>query len=68
MATAQHALVIVTAGLAGAKAAEALRSERFDGRIVLFGEESDRPAVTVALTARPTCPAGLLVRWGVRRR
>jgi 3-phenylpropionate/trans-cinnamate dioxygenase ferredoxin reductase subunit len=34
---------IVGAGLAGAKAAEALRVEGFDGRIVLLGTESDRP-------------------------
>jgi 3-phenylpropionate/trans-cinnamate dioxygenase ferredoxin reductase component len=36
-------IVIVGAGLAGAKAAEALRSEGFDGRVVLIGEEADRP-------------------------
>ena len=35
--------VIVGASLAGAKAAEALRAEGFDGRVVLFGEESRRP-------------------------
>jgi len=35
--------VIVGASLAGAKAAEALRAEGFDGRIVLIGEESERP-------------------------
>ena len=35
--------VIVGASLAGAKAAEALRAEGFDGRIVLIGQESDRP-------------------------
>jgi 3-phenylpropionate/trans-cinnamate dioxygenase ferredoxin reductase subunit len=35
--------VIVGAGLAGAKAAETLRSEGFDGRIVLLGAESERP-------------------------
>ena len=35
--------VIVGAGLAGAKAAEALREEGFDGRIVLLGAESERP-------------------------
>src|SRR4051812_17987871 len=35
--------VIVGAGLAGAKAAEALRDEGFDGRIVLVGEEAERP-------------------------
>jgi len=34
---------IVGAGLAGAKAAEALRTEGFDGRIVLFGAEPHRP-------------------------
>ena len=35
--------MIVGAGLAGAKAAEALRDEGFDGRIVLIGDEPDRP-------------------------
>ena len=35
--------VIVGAGLAGAKAAESLREEGFDGRIVLIGEEPERP-------------------------
>ncbi|HEY5247355.1 MAG TPA: FAD-dependent oxidoreductase, partial [Dermatophilaceae bacterium] len=35
--------VIVGAGLAGAKAAETLRAEGFDGRVVLIGEESQRP-------------------------
>jgi 3-phenylpropionate/trans-cinnamate dioxygenase ferredoxin reductase component len=35
--------VIVGASLAGAKAAETLRGEGFDGRIVLVGEESVRP-------------------------
>ncbi|TWP35305.1 NAD(P)/FAD-dependent oxidoreductase [Leekyejoonella antrihumi] len=35
--------VIVGAGLAGAKTAEALRDQGFDGRILLIGEESDRP-------------------------
>jgi len=41
--TAQETFVIVGAGLAGAKAAEALRTEGFEGRVVLFGEEADRP-------------------------
>ena len=36
-------IVIVGASLAGAKAAEALRQEGFDGRVVLIGEERDRP-------------------------
>jgi 3-phenylpropionate/trans-cinnamate dioxygenase ferredoxin reductase subunit len=36
-------IVIVGAGLAGAKAAETLRTEGFGGRIVLIGEERVRP-------------------------
>ena len=36
-------IAIVGAGLAGAKTAEALRSEGFTGRIVLFGAEPHRP-------------------------
>jgi 3-phenylpropionate/trans-cinnamate dioxygenase ferredoxin reductase component len=35
--------VIIGAGLAGAKAAETLRSEGFDGRVVLVGTEDERP-------------------------
>jgi 3-phenylpropionate/trans-cinnamate dioxygenase ferredoxin reductase subunit len=35
--------VIVGAALAGAKAAEALREEGFDGRIVLVGDEAELP-------------------------
>ncbi|WP_157248090.1 NAD(P)/FAD-dependent oxidoreductase [Nonomuraea typhae] len=35
--------VIVGAGLAGAKAAQTLRDEGFDGEIVLIGAESERP-------------------------
>jgi 3-phenylpropionate/trans-cinnamate dioxygenase ferredoxin reductase component len=35
--------VIVGAGLAGAKAAEALREEGFDGRLILVGDEPERP-------------------------
>ncbi|MBB5778633.1 NAD(P)/FAD-dependent oxidoreductase [Nonomuraea jabiensis] len=35
--------VIVGAGLAGAKAAETLREEGFDGEIVLIGAENERP-------------------------
>src|SRR3954454_6354313 len=36
-------IVIVGASLTGAKAAETLRSEGFDGRVVLIGAEADRP-------------------------
>jgi 3-phenylpropionate/trans-cinnamate dioxygenase ferredoxin reductase subunit len=35
--------IIVGGGLAGAKAAETLRAEGFDGRLLLFGEEPVRP-------------------------
>jgi 3-phenylpropionate/trans-cinnamate dioxygenase ferredoxin reductase component len=37
------AYVIVGASLAGAKAAETLRAEGFDGPVVLIGEEAERP-------------------------
>ena len=36
-------VVIAGAGLAGAKAAETLREEGFDGRVVLIGAERERP-------------------------
>jgi 3-phenylpropionate/trans-cinnamate dioxygenase ferredoxin reductase subunit len=39
----ERTFVIVGASLAGAKAAEALRHEGFDGRVVLIGEEAERP-------------------------
>jgi len=42
MSTAES-FVIIGAGLAGAKAAQTLREEGFDGRIVLIGAESERP-------------------------
>jgi 3-phenylpropionate/trans-cinnamate dioxygenase ferredoxin reductase component len=47
--------VIVGAGLAGAKAAETLRTEGFDGTIVLIGAEPDRPY------ERPPLSKGLLL-------
>jgi 3-phenylpropionate/trans-cinnamate dioxygenase ferredoxin reductase subunit len=40
---ADRTFVIVGAGLAGAKAAETLREEGFDGRVVLVGTEPERP-------------------------
>jgi 3-phenylpropionate/trans-cinnamate dioxygenase ferredoxin reductase subunit len=40
---AHNAYVIVGAGLAGAKAAQALREEGFDGPLVLVGDEAERP-------------------------
>ena len=41
--TSTSTFVIVGAGLAGAKTAEALRGQGFDGRIVLLGDEPYRP-------------------------
>ena len=41
--TSDQTHVIVGAGLAGAKAAETLRREGFDGRVVLIGAEDVRP-------------------------
>ena len=52
--THERACVIVGASLAGAKAAETLRSEGFDGRVVLVGEEDVRPY------ERPPLSKGLL--------
>jgi 3-phenylpropionate/trans-cinnamate dioxygenase ferredoxin reductase subunit len=41
--TSDRTFVIVGAGFAGAKAAETLREEGFEGRIVLIGAEAERP-------------------------
>jgi 3-phenylpropionate/trans-cinnamate dioxygenase ferredoxin reductase subunit len=43
MTTAQQTFVIVGAGLAGARAAEALRTGGFTGRVVLPGRGTERP-------------------------
>lgn len=40
---AERTFVIAGAGLSAARAAEALREEGFDGRLVLIGEEPERP-------------------------
>jgi 3-phenylpropionate/trans-cinnamate dioxygenase ferredoxin reductase subunit len=52
---ASENFVIVGASLAGAKAAQALRTEGFDGRIVLVGEEPHRPY------ERPPLSKGFLI-------
>src|SRR5215212_7038183 len=41
--TTDQTFVILGASLAGAKAAETLRAEGFDGRLVLIGAERERP-------------------------
>ena len=43
MPTDKQTFAIVGAGLAGAKAAETLREEGYDGRLVLLGAEPERP-------------------------
>ncbi len=43
-------VVIVGAGLAGAKAAEALRKDGYDGRVRLFGSEPHRPYIRPPLS------------------
>jgi 3-phenylpropionate/trans-cinnamate dioxygenase ferredoxin reductase component len=43
-------IVIVGAGLAGARAAEAVRKDGYDGAIALLGEESERPYIRPPLS------------------
>ena len=43
MSNGTESFVVVGAGLAGAKAAETLREEGFDGRLTLIGDEPERP-------------------------
>ncbi|MEU1280128.1 FAD-dependent oxidoreductase [Streptomyces sp. NPDC005805] len=54
MVDADRTFVIVGGGLAGAKAAETLRAEGFTGRVILVGDERDRPY------ERPPLSKGLL--------
>ncbi|MGS2616304.1 NAD(P)/FAD-dependent oxidoreductase [Micromonospora sp. LZ34] len=53
--TEQRPFVIVGAGLAGARAAQTLREEGFDGELVLLGAEAERPY------ERPALSKGLLL-------
>lgn len=48
--TEQDPFIIVGASLAGAKAAEALREEGYEGPILLIGDEEDRPYERPALS------------------
>ncbi|MER7457875.1 FAD-dependent oxidoreductase [Micromonospora sp. NPDC126480] len=52
---ARSTFVIVGAGLAGAKAAQTLREEGFAGRVVLLGDDTERPY------ERPPLSKGLLL-------
>ena len=59
-------VVVVGAGLAGARAAETLRAEGFDGRIVLVGDEHaapyERPALSKEFLAGTRDEQSLLLR------
>jgi NADPH-dependent 2,4-dienoyl-CoA reductase/sulfur reductase-like enzyme len=55
MVGAHATMAIVGAGLAGAKAAETLRAEGFTGRVILIGEEREKPY------ERPPLSKGYLV-------
>ncbi|WP_225844852.1 FAD-dependent oxidoreductase [Streptomyces sp. HPF1205] len=55
MVDAHQTFVIVGAGLAGAKAAETLRSEGFTGRVILIGDEREHPY------ERPPLSKGFLI-------
>jgi 3-phenylpropionate/trans-cinnamate dioxygenase ferredoxin reductase component len=61
-----NTVLIVGAGLAGARAAETLRSEGYDGRILLVGEEPvapyERPALSKEFLAWRKTEAELLLR------
>ncbi len=46
----KQTFIIIGASLAGAKAAEELRTQGFDGRVVLIGSESERPYERPPLT------------------
>ncbi len=50
MSTTVPTFVIVGASLTGAKAAEELRNQGFDGRVILIGEEPERPYERPPLT------------------
>jgi 3-phenylpropionate/trans-cinnamate dioxygenase ferredoxin reductase subunit len=68
-------VLIAGAGLAGARAAETLRAEGFDGRVLLVGEEPvapyERPALSKEFLAGARDEASLLLRrpdfWHERR-
>jgi 3-phenylpropionate/trans-cinnamate dioxygenase ferredoxin reductase subunit len=53
--SAEQTFVIIGAGLAGAKAAETLRGEGFEGKVLLIGSETERPY------ERPPLSKGLLL-------
>jgi 3-phenylpropionate/trans-cinnamate dioxygenase ferredoxin reductase subunit len=56
----EHSLVIIGASLAGAKAAESARSNDFDGRVVLVGDEPalpyERPPLSKAVLRGEAAP------------
>ena len=74
MTPAPGNVLIVGAGLAGARCAETLRAEGFEGRVVLVGAEAEppyeRPALSKELLAGPRQPEDLALRapgWWAER-
>jgi 3-phenylpropionate/trans-cinnamate dioxygenase ferredoxin reductase subunit len=65
-------VLIVGAGLAGARCAETLRAEGYEDRIVLAGEEPlppyERPALSKELALRELRPAGYWAERGIELR
>ena len=66
MSAPTSTVLIVGAGLAGARAAETLRAEGFDGRVLLVGDEPvapyERPALSKEFLAGKRDEASLLLR------
>lgn len=66
MTPAPGNVLIVGAGLAGARCAETLRAEGFEGRVVLVGAEAEppyeRPALSKELLVGPRQPEDLALR------
>ena len=74
MTPAPGNVLIVGAGLAGARCAETLRAEGFEGRVVLVGAEAEppyeRPALSKELLAGPRQPEDVALRapgWWAER-
>ncbi len=74
MTPAPGNVLIVGGGLAGARCAETLRAEGFEGRVVLVGAEAEppyeRPALSKELLAGPRGPEDLALRapgWWAER-
>ena len=68
--TSPRSILVVGAGLAGARCAETLRAEGYDGELVLVGEEPfapyERPGEIVILPALPASATGKVLKQQLR--